>query len=167
MGWFSKFFKAVPREEMAGICLDRSRPYWEIPGPETFVEIFRALQRWPYRDSILYFEGGSPDQEITNFMKAHAIPEQAHVTMGTIWPRPKIFHVPANESTLTMLATIMERHAEPELAVHFHIYQGARVLLEWYDAFSLPILLSGDIPEEEIKSFAEIVGKKYQKKLAS
>ena len=167
MGWLAKLFRAVPKEEMAGIRLDTSRSYWEVDGPKTFAEMFCALRGWLSPGSVLYFEGGSPDTEIDDFMAAYSVPEQAHIAVGTIWPRPKIFHVPASQAALTKLAEIMERHAEPELAVHFHIYHGATVLLEWHDAFSQPILISGEVGEEQIKQFADTLGARYRKKSQS
>lgn len=164
MGWFGKLLGAVPKAEMDGVRLDTTQPYWEAAGPKSFAELFRALQSWLPESLILYFEGGSPDPEIIDFMAAYSIPEQAHIAVGTIWPRPKMFHVPVSEATLTKLAEIMERHAEPELAVHFHVYQGTTILLQWHDAFSQPILINGNVPEERVKSFAGIIGQKYRKK---
>ena len=86
-----------------------------------------------------------------------------HAPMGTIWPRPKVFHVPATVTILTELARIMKHHAEPELAIHFHVYRNNSVLLEWHDAFSQPMLMSGAIPEEKVKVFADKIGKNFRK----
>ena len=163
MGWISKLFGAVPREQWEGIHLDLTQSYWEVDGPKTFLELFNALQGWLPEGAILYFEGGSPDTEINDFMATYSVQEQAHVAMGTIWPRPKAFHVPAKLTVLAELARIMEHHAEPELAVHFHVYHNNLVLLEWHDAFSQPLLISGTIPEEQVKVLADRIGKNFKK----
>jgi len=163
MKWMSKLFGAVPKEEMKGIHLDWTQPYWEVDGPKTFHELFNALQGWLPEGVILYFEGGSPDAEINDFMATYSVQEQAHVAMETIWPRPKIFHVPATTAILTELSRIMEHHAEPELAFHFHVYKNNSVLLEWHDAFSQPMLINGTISEEQVRVFAERTGKKFRK----
>ena len=155
MSWIGRVFGTVPGEEREGIHLDTSQPYWELDGADTFHEVFRALTGWLPESTILYFEGGSPDAEIEHFVAAHSVPEVAHVAMGTIWPRPRVFHVPASTANLTELARIMQRHAEPELAIHFHVYRGESVLLEWHDAFAQPMLVSGSIPEEEVRVLAE------------
>ena len=60
----------------------------------------------------------------------------------------------------------MTHHAEPELAIHFHVYCNDSVLLEWHDAFSQPMLLSGAIPEEKIKVFANKIGKSFKRIVA-
>jgi hypothetical protein len=163
MNWIAKLFKAVPKEEMKGIHLDTTNPFWEVEGPKDFVELFNALSVWMPTDAILYFEGGSPDEEIEDFMTNNSIPEVSHLAMGTIWPRPKVFHLPATDQILQGLSIIMEHHVEPELAVHFHVYHKDEVLLEWHDAFSQPLLMRGSIPEEKVKAFADKIAKKYKR----
>jgi len=163
MGWLRRLFKAVPKEEMEGIRLNTVEPYWEVDGPNTFEEMFNALKGWAPEDAILYFEGGSPDEEIGNFIATHSVTEVSHVAMGAIWPRPKVFHIPATETILTELARIMKQHAEPELAIHFHVYRNEIVLLEWHDAFSQPMLMNGTIPEEKVKVFADRIGKSFRR----
>ena len=46
MGWLSRLFGAVPKEEMEGIHLDTIGPYWEIKGPKTFVELFPNMRKF-------------------------------------------------------------------------------------------------------------------------
>ncbi|MBI1748050.1 MAG: hypothetical protein HYR55_15895 [Acidobacteria bacterium] len=163
MGRISKLFRAVAKDEMVGIHLDLTQPYWQVDGPKTFQELFDALQGWLPEGVILYFEDGSPDAEINDFMAKYSCQGQAHVAMNTIWPRPNIFHVPAEPAILTELSKIMEHHAEPELAIHFHVYKNNIVLLEWHDAFSQPIRLNGSIPEVQVENFAKKAGKKFRK----
>jgi len=162
MRWIRKLLGAVPKEEMDGIRLDTKRPYWEVDGPRTFTELFRALEGWLPEGAVLYFEGGSPDPAISAFMSENAVQEQAHIAMGTIWPRPKVFHVPSTPIVLNKLAAMMENHAEHELAVHFHVYRGRTVLLEWHDVFLQPMLISGEIPEERIRLLANRFGTQYK-----
>jgi len=84
MGWLRRLFRAVSREEMMGIHLDTTGPYWETPGPRDCCTLFQALQGWLPPNAVLYFEGGSPDAEINEFMAAFSIPELTHVAMGTV-----------------------------------------------------------------------------------
>jgi hypothetical protein len=37
----------------------------------------------------------------------------------------------------------------------FHVYRDQSVLLEWHDAFTQPMLLSGELPEQKVRTFAE------------
>lgn len=162
MGWLGKLLKATPKEELDGIRLDTSRPYWEIEGKTTFSAVLRALGNFLAEGSILYFEGGSPDHKLLDFFNAHAIPEQAHVAVGILWPRPVYYHVPATPQNLAELELLAESHAEPELAVHFHVYRGDKVVLQWHDAFSDPMLLDGETPEDKVRAFASAVGMKFK-----
>ena len=165
MGWFTRLLRTVPREEREGIHLDTRDAHWEVDGPETFEDLFNALKDWIPEDSVLYFEDGSPDREISDFFAMHSISEVSHVAIGTIWPGPKVFHVPATKIVLTELARIMNRHAEPELAIHFHVYRNDSILIEWHDAFSQPMLIGGEISEEKVNAFAEKIGKSFGKNI--
>ncbi len=154
MGLFGRLFRVTPKEELKGIKLNLDEPFWELTGKTGFSALFRALHEIISENSVLYFEGGSPGGELLTFLKTKSIPEQTHVAVGTIWPRPDYYHVPATAENISRLADISENIAEPELAVHFHIYCKGEVILQWHDAFSDPMLLSGKLAEEKIRSFA-------------
>lgn len=153
--WLCNLLQIVPPEEMHGIHLDTSKFHWELEGPDTFSDLFEGLKCWVPEDAILYFEGGAVEQEVNQYVSARSIPAQSRVALGTIWPRPDFAHVPATPTNLSELAEIMQTHAEMELAMHFHVYREGEVLLEWHDAFSQPMLLSGKVAEEDVRSFAE------------
>jgi len=69
MGWLGRLFRVVSKKEMEGIRLNTAEPYWEVDGPMmTFEEMFCALKGWVGEDAVLYFEGGSPDAEIDDFI---------------------------------------------------------------------------------------------------
>jgi hypothetical protein len=155
MGLLAKIFGAVPRDEMSGIHLDMRRPFWEVSGKTDFPSLLVALPELLPGECVLYFEGGWPSGELLKFLQEHRIPERAHVAYGTIWPKPTVFHLPATPKTMNPLAKLMCSFAYPELAVHFHVYRDQHVLLEWHDAFTQPMLLSGELPEQTVRRFAE------------
>lgn len=162
MGLLSKISGYVPGAERQGICLDTSKPFWELSGPCDFPLLLRALERLLDEDCTLYFEGGSPCGSLVELLRKHSAPAQSHLALGTIWPRPRIDHVPATSELLAALAAEMERRAEPELAIHFHVYRAGTVLLEWHDAFSQPMLLAGEFTEDQVGAFAERAGMRYK-----
>lgn len=163
MGLLAKIFGAVPREEMSGIRLDMTRPFWEVSGKTDFPSLMGALPDLLPGECTLYFEGGSPSGQLLDFLKEHGVPERAHVAYGTIWPRPRVFHLPASPQTMSRLANLTSSCTYPELAVHFHVYRDQAVLLEWHDAFTQPMLLSGELPEQKIKAFALRLHMSYKK----
>jgi hypothetical protein len=59
------------------------------------------------------------------------------------------------------LAELSEHHAEPEIAIHIHVYKGNKVLLEWYDATSDPFRIAKEIGEEKVKEFCSKLGAEY------
>ena len=161
MGFLTKFFGAVPWEERHGIHLDTMKPFWEVDGKFDFPTLLRCLRGLLPERSILYFEDGSPDGSLAEFLRAHSVPEHAHLANGTIRPRPAIYHLPATPDVLVRLADEMECRATPELAIHFHVYCDQVVLLEWHDAFFQPMLLSGGLQEQQVKEFCERANLRY------
>lgn len=163
MGLLAKIFGAVSREEMKGIRLDVTRGFWEVFGDTDFPTLLAALPDLLPEDCVLYFEGGSPRDELLEFLNAHGVPERAHVAYGTIWPKPRVFHLPAAPETIRCLAGLMKSCVYSELANHFHVYRNGCVLLEWHDAFTQPMLLSGELPEHRVRAFAERLHMSYEK----
>ncbi len=155
MGWLSRLFRAVPREEREGIHLDENSAHWQISCPKDFHKFLLALIDLIPEGSIAYLEDGSPTKELKHFFTQRSVPEVSHVEMGTTCPRPLVFHLLATRENLTDLAEISEHHALPEVAIHFHIYKDGQVLLQWYDAGSDPILVSVEIPRQNIEDFCE------------
>lgn len=154
MCWLARLLGATPKEELSGIRLDTTRAFWELDGETDFPRLLGELRCLLPDGSILYFEDGWPDKELLEFFDAHGVAEQSHVAVGTLWPRPSYYHVPATNQNLSTLATLAESRAAPELAIHFHVYREGRILLEWHDVFSQPMLLSDELPEHNVRMFA-------------
>ncbi len=163
MGLFRKLIRATPKEELKGISLDLNQPFWELEGKTDFPSLLRALSRFLPDGCVLYFEGGSPRGKLLEFIESHRIEEQTHVAIGTLWPRPRRCHIPATNRNIRELASLAEHVAEPELAIHFHVYRNGEILLEWHDAFTQPMLLSGSLKEEKIGTLAKDLKMKITK----
>ena len=163
MSLFRRLIGATPKEELKGIRLDVNQPFWELDGETDFPSLLRALIGFLPDGCTLYFEGGSSEGELLQFMKSRQIGERVHVAVGTVWPRPKYYHIPATTENLSELARIAEHHAEPELAIHFHIYREENIILEWHDAFTQPMLLAGTLEEEKVKTLAKALNMEVTK----
>jgi len=131
---------------------------WELKGNTDFPRLLRALIDFVPNSSILYFEGGTPNERLLEFFAIRAVPECMHISMASLWPRPLVYHVPATAKNLTDLAHIAETCAGPELAIHFHVYENGRVLLEWHDVFHQPMFVSGVMNETLVKTLAKTLG---------
>ena len=62
---------------------------------------------------------------------------------------------------MTLLARLSEaalHHAEPEICDHVHFYRDGNALVQWFDAFSGPLLVSKLVPRERVEQFASAVG---------
>ena len=83
--------------------------------------------------------------------------------MGTLWPKPLVDQLPATPENLRSLADLVENCAEPEVALHIHVYRENEVLLQWYDAFTGDSMcLSSAIEEEALRTFCDQLSLKYR-----
>ena len=162
MGILAKFFNSVPAEERKGINLDVTTPQWKVANGATLPAFLRALADLAPNGSILYLEGGTPPAKLLKFLNEHSIPEQSHVAMGTIWPRPATFHLPAVRENLLTFASLAEHCQTPEVAIHMHLYHQGHVLLQWYDAFFDPFYISKEVSEDMVRKFCETLSINYE-----
>jgi hypothetical protein len=165
--WFlgTMFYYGVLKKEPTGIRPDYHIPHWEVSCPKDYSCFFGALIDLIPHGAIAYFEGSHPRKELETFFADHSVPEVSHVAAGIIWPRSQKYHVPATRDNLSTLAKIAQNYAEPVVAIHFHVYKDKRVLLEWHDAFSDPMLISKEIPEDKIKAFCDKLSVTYKTKV--
>ncbi len=83
--------------------------------------------------------------------------------MGTILPRPKIFHIPLVDAYLQSLAHLTDTHALPEVCDHLHVYKDNEVLLQGYDIYDKRVYVSSTLDEGLIRSFCAKVNCKYKR----
>ncbi len=165
MSLLAKIFGAVPKEERAGISMGDSAG-WEVSGikGKSFPDFLCALASLLPDGSILYLEDTSQSaREILAFLESHAASGISKVALGTIWPRPRFFHIAITPPVMQELARLVEHHPTPEIAIHIHAYRGSRVLLEWHDAFFDPLRISRDIPADRVAEFCQRLDAKYER----
>jgi hypothetical protein len=140
--------------------IDTEKPHWQIDTTKDFPSFLRAVPIITPPSGIIYFENGSPDEEIESFFCANGIPGFV-IPMGSSDPNPT-YHMQIATENLEALAQIAERNCEIEIAAHIHIYCGTHLVLQWYDAFWDPIVVSKVIPEEKVKRFCDQLSLHYQ-----
>lgn len=161
MSWFRRILggKAHPESPHGYLC---ERPHWRVVGVKVFSPSFRELPSLVPKGSVLYIENTRFDRDVNEFLVPRAVEApRGLVRAGTIWPKPKFFHVPITQPDMQGLAELSERHAEPEVADHMVVYRESTILLEWYDAGFDPIFLSKEIDEKKVKVFCAQGGAKY------
>ncbi len=142
-----------------------NRPHWELTGRPDSAAFFKRLAAAFPSATSLYIEGTSLAKEVEDFLRSSTEAGAYLPKRQTLWPRPKQFRLSYSVRNLTALASLADRHAEPELLDHFFVYAGAEVLLEYPDAFGAnsPVFLSADVPEEDTRSFAAALGLKLRR----
>jgi len=141
--------------------VDFDGPHWELSSPKDFSSFLQGLPELFKGDTILYLEGGRPPEKLKAFFDNQCISENTIIPHGTIWPRPKVFHLPITIENINELSELTESCAEPEVAVHAHVYKNNKLLLQWYDAFADPLFIASEIKEHQIKAFATALQVNY------
>jgi xanthine/CO dehydrogenase XdhC/CoxF family maturation factor len=136
---------------------------WEVTGIRDGEKFFRSLHDLLPTPAYLVLEGTSIARDVQRLYQSAAIPPRRHVAVGTIFPRPTTVHVPASASFLAELADLAAKHAEPEICDHLHAYDDGRGLLQWYDAFDLPLLVDGSIEQDSVRRMCDALGATYKR----
>jgi hypothetical protein len=132
---------------------------WKISGVRTAEEFFRALCLLVPDASHMFLEG-TPDQDIEAVL-SEAEADDYSAPVGTIWSWPQRnlrFSVRVSSELFDRLSEAAAHHAEPEICSHVHFYRGSEALVQWFDAFSDPLLVSKSVPRERVERFAAAVG---------
>jgi hypothetical protein len=134
---------------------------WKVSGVRTAEEFFRAVPLLVPDVTHVFLEG-SPDPDIEALLAEGADDAANYAApVGTIWSWPRRNHrfsVRASSELFVRLSEAASHHAEPEICDHLHLYRGQEALLQWFDAFSDPLLVSKAVARERVERFASAVG---------
>ena len=135
-------------------------PHWEVNRVRTFAPFFRALPSLVPPDSVLRLAQGHPNSEIKAFFAKHRCAPPARIV------RPRNFkgreHVLAAPLVLTELATVSERHAEPEIAICLSASCADQQILEWFDTPRDSFSVSLDVPDARVAESCGKLGAHYR-----
>lgn len=153
MGLLHKIFRIAEPEERAGIELGNNPANWRVDSVSDAALFFSAVSELVDEESIIALHDPL-GEDVVEFAISHAAKNKTKVAVGTIWPRSKIHHIKCTKENLLHLQDLAQRHAQPEIAIHIHVYKAGQVILEWYDAFDDPIYLAPTIAESDVEKFA-------------
>lgn len=126
--------------------------------------LINALPRIMPSDAIAFLEGAPTSPQVIESLEAIEFVTPTQIEGGTIWPRPRYFHVPLTVANAEIIASLFERNSIPEICYHFHVYADHRMLLYWHDAFyDDPFYVTGAFDEQKVASFCKEIGGTYTK----
>jgi len=132
---------------------------WRVAGVRTAQAFFRAIAEL-VPDATHMFLEGSPTPDIQALL-ADADGSHYAAPVGTYWSWPqenRRFSVRASPALFVRLSEAATQHAEPEICDHVHFYRDGNALVQWFDAFLDPLLVSKVVPRERVERFALAVG---------
>ena len=159
---FSASFKALNSDLKSWALkpiLDESK-CWKVSGVKTAVKFFRAVPLL-VPDATHVFLEGSPAADVELLLVDAADGAEYAAPVGTYWSWPqknRRFSVRASSALFARLSEAASQHAEPEICDHIHFYRDESALVQWFDAFLDPLLVSKVVPRERVERFAAAVG---------
>ena len=151
----------MTKEERAGISLG-ARAFWRVSGVKDPERFFSALRALVPKGSVLALQGPR-GRDVQTFLCDNPASTRTKVELGTIWPRIETYHVDCTDRNLRRLEELAGHHAQPEIAMHTHVYRDEQVLIEWYDAFDDPLEMSREFSAEDVARFCEECGGSYER----
>ena len=139
--------------------LDESQ-CWKVSGVRAAEDFFRAVSLL-VPDATHMFLEGSPEPEIEALLAEAADEADYAAPGGTIWSWPRKerrYSVRASPELFARLSEASSNHAEPDICSHVHFYRDQEMLVQWFDAFSDPLLVSKSVARERVERFATMVG---------
>ena len=121
-------------------------------------KLLRAIDEAMPKDAVLYVEATAIANDVASFLETRAAQDWHEITANTLWPRPKVFHIPLAGDNLAELRDLAEKHAEPEVADHLVVYRGEDVLLWAHDAGDGYVDVSRDLSESIVEAFRDALG---------
>jgi hypothetical protein len=84
---------------------------WEVAGISSAEKFFSTLTEVLPLPVNLCFEGTSISSDVRALLAASAVAASLQIPPGTIWPKPRVFHVRATQQFLHRLAALAGKHA--------------------------------------------------------
>jgi hypothetical protein len=133
---------------------------WRISGVGSAEDFFRAIPTLISDATHVFLEGAlAPD--IVALLRPHVEERAYGAPRGTYWSWPQKeqrWTLRASPTLFARLAEAAAHHAEPEICTHLHLYRDDEPLVQWFDAFDDPLLVSKAVPREAVERFCDTVG---------
>jgi hypothetical protein len=134
------------------------RGFWEILGLRKSDGFFASLPDLLEEGAVLCLEETSMDRGLRLFLEENAVTPGRTMDRGTVSPPPRQHHIPVRPELMAEVQDFADRIAEPEVCDHLHAYRGEDLLIEWFDAWNDPLLLSRAVPGKKVAVLCRRVG---------
>ena len=127
---------------------------WIVSGVRDAEKFFRAIPMLVPEATHMFLEGSSA-AEIVALLSPFSTHSDYGAPVGTLWswPRDHRYSVKPSPELLVSLSEAATHLAEPEICSHVHFYRDGEPLLQWFDAFVDPIMVSKAVSRERVEQF--------------
>ncbi len=130
----------------------------EIGYVRDLYRLLRAIDEAMPKDAVLYLEGTDFAPDVASFLESRPAQDRREIKAHTLWPKPKVFHIPLTGDNLAQLRNLAEKHAGPEVADHLVVYRGENVLLWAHDAGYGYVRVARDLSQSIVEALRNALG---------
>lgn len=120
-------------------------------------QLLRAIADIARDSHYIYLEDPASKEVVTFLEKRKETPAPLEIERGTLWPRPRVFHLRASHDNICELIAFADRMADVEVAEHLVLYDAKTILLEAYDVGDAYVRVHRSLPPESIARLREVV----------
>lgn len=121
-------------------------------------KLLQAIDETMPKDAVVYVEATAIAPDVAFFLEMRSAQGMRQIKPNTLWPRPRVFHMPLTGENLAEFRNLAEKHAEPEVADHLVVYRGEDVLLWAPDAGNGYVYVARDLSESIVEAFRDALG---------
>ena len=136
--------------------------HWRVSGVGDLGKFFAAAVRLTAGNGVVCLSDGAWPPKVQELLDRIGVDRDSSPHPGTGCESSRSRHVPLTPGNAASLARVAEQHAEPEIGIHFAVFQGSSVILEWFDAVGEPIAVAGSTAEDAVERFATSAGGRHE-----
>lgn len=140
------------RSEVSGATVDHTRA-WVVPAPSMPIRIARAFRTLLSERGVVALEGVSIHPEVKQTLQPYTVSPAIEIRPGTLWPTSEWLYIQATDGALGTLEDLVNTCAGPEICNHLYVVDEGTLLVEWHDAFSDPLYVTGTVSAEVVSAF--------------
>ena len=155
MDLLSKLLGVTSASERFGIRMDELN-VWQLSNPNSVDKFLLEIGSILPPGSILCIEATDLALNVKKFLIKNQVSNITKVQLHVGWPKPDVFHIPADLGRLNKLASLSDSCAIPELMDHLYIYKESKILVFYYHAFmDGDLYISKELEYDDVIAFAK------------
>ena len=134
-------------------------PCWEMSAPD-LTHFIAALGDLGHSGYVLCLDGVIA-ADVETYLRARPSNFENRTDQGFLKMKSKVFFMPITGESEQGLASLSQKHADPEVCDHLRVYEGNKLILSWHDVPFDPVYFASEVAEAIVRRFSASLGCRY------